>query len=107
MSSEQPRRAESDDWKLAIQTRVHRPLATSNVPTARTTRVARRSFLRGTFLGGVGLGLLGSVGGLVDYLWPRNVRGFGGPVFAGTLDEIPAPGAPPVEFVEGQFWLVN
>ncbi len=108
MSTERPRREETEDWKVAIQTRVHQPPATANVATARVrATVARRSFLRGTFLGGIGLGLLGSIGGLVDYLWPRNVRGFGGPVFAGTLDEIPEPGAPPVEFLEGQFWLVN
>src|SRR5690606_34139638 len=100
---------ESDAWKIAIETRVHRqPGSPSKVGIARARSVtARRPFLRGTFLSGTGLALLGSVGGLVDYLWPRNVRGFGGPVSAGTLDDIPAPGAPPVEFTEGQFWLVN
>jgi len=63
--------------------------------------------LRGTFLGGLGLAMTGGLAGFVDYVWPRNIRGFGGPVSAGTLDEIPAPGAPPVDFAEGQFWLVH
>jgi cytochrome b6-f complex iron-sulfur subunit len=92
-----------------MEARVHRPPVDASQVTIARTRLAveRRSFLRGTFLGGIGLAMLGGVSGLVDFLWPRNVRGFGGPVAAGTLDEIPAPGAPPIEFREGQFWLVN
>lgn len=109
MPAERRGTRESDAWKIAIETRVHRqPGGASKVGMARARSVtARRSLLRGTFLSGAGLALLGSVGGLVDYLWPRSVRGFGGPVSAGTLDDIPAPGAPPVEFTEGQFRLVN
>jgi cytochrome b6-f complex iron-sulfur subunit len=46
------------------------------------------------------------VGLLIDFLYPRGVTGFGGPVPAGKVTELTKGGAPK-EFPIGQFWLVN
>lgn len=99
-----------DAWRQAIATRRTQQAAGQTVPGAQASRpdadVSRRTFIRGSFLGGLGLALLGSVGFLVDFLYPRNVRGFGGPVPAGNVTEY-AKGADPRHFIEGQFYLVN
>ncbi|MBI5289395.1 MAG: Rieske 2Fe-2S domain-containing protein [Chloroflexi bacterium] len=50
-------------------------------------------------LSGIGATLLNS-------LYPRGVAGFGGPV-AVLAAQIPKPGAPPVQNIEGHFLLVN
>ena len=95
-------------WREAVRARRTEPQTGVVVPSARVRPVVgRRSLVRGVALGGLGLAGLTATGGLLDFLWPRNVRGFGGPVAAGTLDEIPEMGGPPKEFLEGQFWLVH
>ncbi len=106
-----PAAGESGDaWRQAIATRRTQQAAGQTVPGAQATRpdgdVSRRKFIRGSFLGGLGLALLGSAGFIVDYIYPRNVRGFGGPVPAGKVTEY-AKGADPKHFLDGQFWLVN
>jgi cytochrome b6-f complex iron-sulfur subunit len=68
--------------------------------------LSRRRFIARSFWTGLGVALVGTLAGAVDYLYPRNVRGFGGPFAAGNVAEIPR-GAPPREFRNGQFWLVN
>jgi len=68
--------------------------------------VSRRNFIRASFWGGLGLTLLGSVGLLLDFLYPRNVRGFGGPVPAGNVTDYPK-GGDPIHNQEGQFWISN
>jgi cytochrome b6-f complex iron-sulfur subunit len=96
-------------WREAVRARRTEPQTGVVVPSARVRPVVvgRRSLVRGVALGGLGLAGLTATGGLLDFLWPRNVRGFGGPVAAGTLDEIPEMGGSPKEFLEGQFWLVH
>ena len=106
-----PAAGESGDaWRQAIATRRTQQAAGQNVPGAQATRpdpdVSRRTFIRGSFLGGLGLALLGSVAFLLDFLYPRNVRGFGGPVPAGKVTEYPK-GGEPKHFLDGQFWIVN
>src|SRR5262245_56340456 len=94
-------RAETDAWRLAGQTRRHGGDAGAGVPSAGASRaddhllpgVPGRSRVRRAFLGGLGLAMLAGAGGLLDFLWPRGVRGFGGPVAAGTLGDATAPGA--------------
>ncbi|MEZ4552332.1 MAG: Rieske 2Fe-2S domain-containing protein [Dehalococcoidia bacterium] len=99
---------EVEVWREAMRARRTEAAAGAGVPAVRVgAPVGRRSLLRGTVLGGLGLAGVTAVGGLLDFLWPRNVRGFGGPVAAGTLEEIPEAGGPPREFFEGQFWLVH
>lgn len=105
-----PAAGESGDaWRQAIATRRNQP-AGQTVPGAQATRpdmeASRRTFIRGSFLGGLGLALLGSVGFLLDYIYPRNVKGFGGPVPGGNVKDY-AKGANPKHFPDGQFFLVN
>ena len=100
----------SDAWKEALATR-RTEVDAQAVPSAQVGSVAgpdvaRRRFIVGSFWGGLGLTLLGSVGFLLDFLSPRNVRGFGGPVAAGKVTDYPA-GGDPKHFLDGQFWLVN
>jgi hypothetical protein len=89
---ESPAAGESGDaWRQAIATRRTQQAAGQAVPGAQATRAdteaSRRTFIRASFLGGLGLALLGSVGFLMDFLYPRNVRGFVGPVPAGIVTE--------------------
>ena len=72
----------------------------------RTERgVTRRALLRGGF--GVGLAsVFAAMGGIVvDFLWQRNVAGFGGVVTAGAPADFP-PGSKTIVRA-GKFWLVN
>ncbi|RLT28095.1 MAG: hypothetical protein DWI48_01690 [Chloroflexi bacterium] len=106
---ESPAAGESiETWREALAAR--RTVAETNVPGALATRpdmeASRRSFIRGSFMGGLGLALLGSVGLLVDYLYPRGVRGFGGPVAAGKITDYKK-GAEPKHFLDGQFYVTN
>lgn len=71
---------------------------------ARTT--SRRSFIRLSFWGGFGVALAGATGTAVDFLYPRNVQGFGGPVPAGKAVDY-VRGAAPVFLREAQAWVVN
>lgn len=98
-----------DAWRQALAARRTVP-SVSTLPGALASRpdgeASRRQFIRGSFWGGLGLALLGSVGFLLDYLYPRNVRGFGGPVPAGKVSEY-AKGANPKHFLDGQFFVAN
>ncbi|RLT40934.1 MAG: ubiquinol-cytochrome c reductase iron-sulfur subunit [Chloroflexi bacterium] len=100
----------TDAWKQALATRKTQVANADAVPAAAVTPldhdVSRRNFIRLSFWGGLGTTLLGSVGLLLDFLYPRNVKGFGAPVPAGNVKDF-AKGAEPKAFSEGQFWLVN
>lgn len=108
MASEVERRVtdpSSDAWRLALATRTTRA---GGVPGAAARRTGARPLVpRKAFLAGAGLAALGAAGGLLDYLWPRNVRGFGSKVAVGRIEELPAPGAPPKLFAAAQLWLVH
>lgn len=67
--------------------------------------ISRRALLQGGF--GVGLtSVFAAAGGIVvDFLWRRNVAGFGGVVTAGPVEDFP-PGSKTI-VREGKFWLVN
>ena len=100
----------TDAWRQAIAARKtqegDKPVAQAAQATRMNPEVSRRRFILGSFWTGLGLTLLGGAGFLVDYLYPRGVTGFGGPVPAGKVTDFP-PGGEPKEFREGQFWLVN
>ncbi len=68
--------------------------------------VSRRVIVLGGFWSALGLALLGLFGPQLDFLYPRRVRGFGGPVFV-PRNQIPEPGGEPVRNFEGRFWLVH
>lgn len=101
--------ATSDAWRDAVAARKTQE-GGRPVPGAQASRpsaeVSRRNVIRTGFWGGMGLTLLGSVGFLLDFLYPRGVTGFGGSVPAGKVKDL-IKGADPKEFSEGQFWLVN
>lgn len=67
--------------------------------------ISRRGLLRFSFWLGLGAGLAAIGGVLFDFLWPRGITGFGGPVVAGTVDQF-APGTK-TEIREGRFFLVH
>lgn len=100
----------TDAWKQALATRKTQVADAAAVPAAAVTPldrdVSRRNFIRASFWGGLGVTLLGSVGLLLDFLYPRNVKGFGAPVPAGNVKDF-AKGAEPKAFSEGQFWIAN
>ena len=100
----------TDAWRAALSSRRTDAVNPGAVPAAAVSSleadVSRRAFIRTSFWGGLGVTLLGSVGMLLDFLYPRNVKGFGGPVPAGNIREL-AQGADPKAFSEGQFWLTN
>ncbi len=101
----------TDAWREAIAARRTRAPEDAPVPGAQARRptgpiASRRNFIRASFWGGLGLALLGVVGSLLDFMYPRGIKGFGGPVPAGNISEFPQ-GGDPVHFITGQFWLVN
>ena len=105
-----PAAGESGDvWREALAAR--RTVAdVSTLPGAQVSKrdpdASRRTFIRASFFGGFAVSLLGSVGMLVDFLYPRNVRGFGGAVPAGKVSEYQK-GGEPKHYADGQFWLAN
>lgn len=75
-------------------------------PAPKRPLVSRRVFVLGGFWTGLGMLLVGLLGSPLDFIWPRKITGFGGPIPV-TPDRIPAEDADPVRIVEGRFWLVN
>ena len=84
---------------LAVDTPIAKPVPKRSV-------ITRRLFLLGGFWGGLGLVMVALVGSPLDFMWIRDLRGFGGPISV-TPDRIPEPGADPRKIVEGKFWLLN
>ena len=108
-----PQRAiERDDptpaWQVALRTRTTVAPGAHAVAVAsrRGSGVSRRRLLAASFWSGLGVSLLAAVGGALDFIYPRGVTGFGGPVAAGNVADYP-PGGTPVHNFNGQFWLVN
>lgn len=89
----------SESRSLAVETPVAKPVPKRQVLT-------RRLFLLGGFWSGLGLVAVALLGSPLDFMWPRNLRGFGGPIPV-TPDRIPPPGDPPTRIVEGKFYLLN
>ena len=96
-------------WTDALRQRSGHPIPSPDdvaPPASGPSEVSRRAFIRLSFWGGLGISLLGAAGTAVDFLYPRNVRGFGGPVPVGFAADYVA-GAAPVLMREAQAWLVN
>lgn len=100
----------TDAWREALTTRKTAVAAPETVTSAQVAPLdrdlSRRRFIQGSFWTGLGVTLLGSVGLFLDFIYPRNVRGFGGPVPAGKAADY-ARGADPKKNLIGQFWIVN
>ncbi len=76
-------------------------------PVPKRSVLSRRVFILGGFWSGLTLAVVGILGSPVDFVWPRKLSGFGGPISV-TKDRIPAdPGTDPVVIPEGRFFLVN
>ena len=75
-------------------------------PVPKKGAITRRVFILGGFFSTLGLAVVGLVGPSLDFMWIRNVKGFGGPIAVGP-DRIPKEGEDPKLIVEGRFWLVN
>lgn len=69
-------------------------------------RVTRRTFLRNTVLGSVGVVLLQITGGFVYFFWPNKTGAFGGEIGvpAAALPEV---GGPPYRNQAGRFYIIN
>ncbi len=97
-------------WQQALTTRRTQLAGGATLPSAAAARrlpdITRRRFILLNFWAGLGTTLAGSVGILLDFLYPRGVVGFGGPVPAGKVSDL-VKGGNPKEFPIGQFWLIN
>ncbi len=106
----QPQGEAGGAWQQALATRRTQLAGGATLPSAAAARrlpdITRRRFILLNFWAGLGTTLAGSVGILLDFLYPRGVTGFGGPVPAGKVTEL-AKGAAPKEYPIGQFWLIN
>lgn len=102
----------NEAWSRALETRVTRLGAAGMAPvrgaaaSRREPQLGRRRFLRGAFWTGVLASVGAGVGMLLDFLYPRNIRGFGGPVAAGHVEDYPV-GGDPVSNFAGRFYLVH
>ncbi|MYD65788.1 MAG: Rieske 2Fe-2S domain-containing protein [Chloroflexi bacterium] len=101
----------TDAWREAIAARRIQAAEGQAVPGAQVSRptrdeMTRRNFIRLSFWSGLGLTLLGTVAATLDFLYPRGIKGFGGPVPAGNATEYPRGGDPQHNII-GQFWLMN
>jgi cytochrome b6-f complex iron-sulfur subunit len=90
--------------RKAIEATIATPVAQPAPPPR--PLVSRRLFILGGFWSSLALALIGVLGSPFDFLFPRNVKGFGGPVTV-PRSRIPPPGGDPVKIPEGRFWLVN
>jgi cytochrome b6-f complex iron-sulfur subunit len=69
-------------------------------------RVTRRSFLRNTVLGAVGVVLLEITGAFVYFAWPNKTGAFGNKVTVPKAS-IPAVGSDPYVNQQGKFYIIN
>jgi cytochrome b6-f complex iron-sulfur subunit len=91
-------------WQPPTAPAITTPIA-SPTPAPRPL-LSRRVFILGGFWSAFALGAIGILGSPLDFLFPRNVKGFGGPVTV-PAGKIPEAGNDPVRIVEGKFWLLN
>ena len=71
--------------------------------------ISRREFLNYVWAGSLAIFMAASGGAMLAFAMPRFKEGeFGGTFTVGTVDEkMPAPDAPPVNYPDLKFWLVN
>ncbi|MDA0364268.1 MAG: ubiquinol-cytochrome c reductase iron-sulfur subunit [Chloroflexi bacterium] len=109
-AADQPETAPTDAWRAAIASRKTQVARETGIPSVQAppleADMSRRRFIRASFWAGLGITLLGSVGLFLDFFYPRNVKGFGGPVPAGKVSDYPK-GSDPYHNLEGQFWIAN
>jgi cytochrome b6-f complex iron-sulfur subunit len=75
-------------------------------PSIGSARLGRRRFLKLSFWTSLGVLVVGAGAGVINSLYPRGIKGFGGPVVVKAID-IPVACAAPKPSIEGHFLLVN
>jgi len=97
----------TDFWHEELRRRTSggRPI-TVDRPGHVAASPSRRRFIRGSFWTGLGVTVAAGLGLAVDFLYPRNVSGAGGPVPAGNVADLPR-GGDPQKFLNGHFLLAN
>lgn len=60
----------------------------------------------GGFWSALSLAVVALAGSPLDFIWPRNLRGFGGPIPV-SPDRVPEAGDDPMRIIEGKFYLLN
>jgi cytochrome b6-f complex iron-sulfur subunit len=102
--------AATESWRQALASRRTELAEPESVPATQAAPIdydaSRRNFIRTSFWTGLGITIMGGVGLFVDFIYPRNVKGFGGPVPAGNVADYPV-GGTPVHNLAGQFWIAN
>lgn len=102
--------ASTESWRQALTSRRTELAEPESVPATQAAPLdydaSRRNFIRASFWTGLGVTIMGGVGLFVDFIYPRNVKGFGGPVAAGNVADYEL-GGQPVHNREGQFWIAN
>jgi cytochrome b6-f complex iron-sulfur subunit len=100
----------TDAWREALASRRTELAEPESVPTTQAAPlevdVSRRNFLRASFWTGLGVTIGGGVALFLDFFYPRNVKGFGGPVAGGNVADFER-GASPVASSAGQYWMAN
>jgi cytochrome b6-f complex iron-sulfur subunit len=100
----------ADSWREALGSRRTELALPETVPATQAAPLdrdlSRRRFIRASFWTGLGVSFAGSIGLMADFLYPRNVAGFGGAVPTGNVQDFPAGGEPQV-FVTGSVYVVN
>ena len=69
-------------------------------------QVSRRKVLLVGFWAGMGAMLLGIVTTIINSLYPRDVAGFGGTVFVGTVDQLKSAPGQKLHNLDAKAWLV-
>lgn len=69
-------------------------------------KVSRRKVMIIGFWGAMGAMLLGIVTTILNSLYPRNVAGFGGTVFVGTVDQLKEAPGQKIHNLDAKAWLV-
>lgn len=71
--------------------------------------ISRREFLNYVWAGSLAIFMAASGGAMLAFAMPRFKEGeFGGTFTVGTVaDKLPAPDAPPVNYPDLKFWLIN
>ena len=100
----------TDAWREAIAARRTREPEGATVAATQVSQrdreLSRRRFIQSSFWAGLGASLAGIGVYFADFIYPRGIEGFGGPVPAGKVTDYRI-GGDPKHFLDGQFWIVN
>jgi cytochrome b6-f complex iron-sulfur subunit len=76
------------------------------VSAPRSTKIARRGFVRNATLGAVAIVLAEASAGTIRLLWPNKTGAFGSTINVAAAD-IPAPNTTPFVYAPGKFYVIH